>query len=480
MIRIINKNIYLLLIFLISFIIYFPSLFVFYTNDDFFFLKISQANSFYKFVNFFSLLKGPDGLGVYRPLATQFFYFLTWKFFNFKPLVLHAISFLVFFGVVYLIYKFINDLVANKNIALISAYLYAVSATHFGHLYYLATFQELGMTCFVLLSCLSFIRRKNFLSLIFFILGLMSKETAIVTPFLIGLIYFYQKMMGFRIRRTKTFIFSIIPFVLVLVIYIGFRVFSYGFAKGDSYVWDFSPLKLVNTLSWYFVWSLNLPETLVDFIGPGIKINPNLFIYWSKEIIPILVLFFVQGIGILFIQIKGLLQKGAKFKTELNHVLVFSIFWFVMALVPVAFLPLHKFTFYLTLPLLAVVFWISYLLVKTKTGNFFTVTFLLIWTILSVLTVNHTSATNWITQGENISYRVFVYINKNKSEFDSSGITFVDTKDDVGLPWSPTSVLKTVLSDHNFFEVFYPELAGKVSYNNAKGIMVESRQFVGY
>lgn len=476
----VKRNIAFLFIFLISFIIYFPSLFVFYTNDDFFLLKISQANSFSQFINFFNLTKGPDGLGMYRPLTIQLFYFLSWRFFNLQPMILHIISFLVFFGIIYLIYKLVIDLIGNNKIALISAYLYAVSATHFGHLYYLATFQELGMTLFVLLSCLSFIRRKNVLSLMFFILALMSKETAVITPLLLALIYFYQKIRGFRVRKTKKFILSMMPFALVLTIYMGFRVFSYGFASGDSYVWEFSVRKLANTFVWYFVWALNLPETLIDFVGPGLKINANLFIYWSEEIIPILILFFIQGIGLVVMFVKVLMQKSIKFKPELNRVLVFCVCWFVVSLLPIAFLPLHKFTFYLTLPLVSSVFGISYLLVKSKFGDFFIVMLLVVWTILSVLTIRHSIETNWITQGENASYKAYVYIGGHISEFDSKGITFIDTKEDVGLPWSPTSVLKTALSDQNFFSVFYPHLAGDVSYGSGKGISVESRQFIGY
>src|SRR5258708_6486515 len=157
-----SKYKFLFLSFLLSFLIFYPSLFVFFTNDDFFFLNIARAGSLGDFFKFFSLIKGPDGFGMYRPLTTQVFYFLSSKLFNMQPMPLHMISFLFFFAIIYLVYKLVFELIKSSKIAMVSAFLYAVSATHFGHLYYLATFQELGMTFFVLLSCITFIKNKNF------------------------------------------------------------------------------------------------------------------------------------------------------------------------------------------------------------------------------------------------------------------------------------------------------------------------------
>ena len=95
--------------------------------------------------------------------------------------------------------------------------------------------------------------------------------------------------------------------------------------------------------------------------------------------------------------------------------------------------------------------------------------------------------TNWITQGEAVSQRVYDYFLQNKSDFSGKAIVFVDTPDDATLPWSPTATLKTVLSDKNFFDVFYPDLSAKVNYTGlAKPSfkpgteIIGSRQFLGY
>jgi hypothetical protein len=475
----IKKNYWLILIMALPFFIYLPSLFVFYTNDDFFFLKISHADSLLEFIRFFDILKGPEGFGMYRPLSTQVFYFLAWVLFNLNPVGLHIISFITLFGILYLISKLVTDLGGNKNIAVISTFLYGTSATHFGHMYYLATFQELLMTFFVLLSCISFFRKKVLRSLAFFVLALMSKETAVVTPLLLVLIFFYQKSRDLKAGNLSKLTIGIFPFVLILAVYLGFRLFSYGFAAGDTYIWDLSIRRLANTFGWYFVWSLNIPETFIDFIGPGITINPNLFKYWQNEATAIFTLFIIEFFGLGFILLKALTSGIKKIRLEVIRVLLLCSLWFAVSLLPVAFLPIHKFAYFLTLPLVGIAMAVAFLINSIKLNKIFTVSLLVAWLLLSVTTIKHSAATSWITNGVRISQSVYGYF-KNANYDGREEIVFVDTKADASLPWSPTETVKVALSDRNFFAVFYPRLAEKISYSEGGGTRVESRQFLGY
>jgi hypothetical protein len=475
-----KKYKYLLFTFFVSFVIFYPSLFVFFTNDDFFFLKTAQAKSFGDFLNFFNLIKGPDGFGMYRPLTTQVFYFISTKFFNLSPLPLHIVTFIFFFAIIYLIYRLALVLFKNQEIALISAFLYSASATHFGHFYYLATFQEIGVTFFVLLSSLAFLSKKNFLSFIFFVLALLSKETAVVTPILLTLIYFFQKSQKREIPDVKKLLIILTPFVTCLFIYLLVRFRWYGFASGDSYIWDFSVKRVLNTSFWYLLWSLNIPESLIDFIGSGLKVNPNLFLYWKDQIMPIFISFFVQGALLATVLIKALLQKTKNYMAQRDLVSVFCIAWFLTSLLPVIFLPEHKFSFYLTLPLIGVVFRIGYLLSTSKINKFFVILFLAAWTVTSILTLRFTVQTNWITQDELISKRVFEFFNAKGEYLATKKIVFSDTKEDASLPWSPTLLVKTALSINNFFEVFYPSLVNNISYSGRADVTITSRQFLGY
>jgi len=98
----------------------------------------------------------------------------------------------------------------------------------------------------------------------------------------------------------------------------------------------------------------------------------------------------------------------------------------------------------------AVVFRIAYLLVSSNVNKVFIGAFLFIWTITSVLTLKFTYETNWITQDEILSKKVYDYFSVNINKYSGKSIVFVDTKEDIVLPWSPTSLVKTALSTNNF------------------------------
>lgn len=470
------------LTFLVSFAVFYPSLFVFYTNDDFFNLKIANVNSIQGFLNFFNLFRGPEGWGLYRPLTTQVFYFITVKFFNLNPLPLHIISFFMFFLLIFLVYKLVLFLSGKEKISIIATFLYAMSATHFGHLYFLST-QELGLGIFVLLSCIFFLKDKTSLSLIFFIMALMSKETAVITPALLFLVYSFNKQSSGKTFDFKKLSTRLLPFIICLFVYLIIRSHWYGFTTGNSYIWDFSPLKAINTSFWYLLWSLNIPEELVNYIAPGLTVNPSIFVYWGTQIVPILILFSIQCVLIAWTLVNVLRER---IKTEIKErdlVSVFCIGWFLISLLPVIFLPQHKFTFYLTLPLIGLVFRIAYLLSTSKVGNFFIGLFIILWTITSVLTLRFTVETNWITQGELVAKRVYDYVKKNENSLTGKTIVFYDSADDRSLPFSPTGIVENSLSNNNFFQAYYDggikALYG-ASEETKSTINISSRVFLGY
>lgn len=485
----IKQHLNLIVVFLAGFVLYFRSLFNFFTNDDFFLLKISQAHSLKDFFNFFNLVKGPDGLGMYRPLSTQVYYYLGRTLSGLNPISYRLLAFAGFFLLIYLVYLLARRISRSEKIALTTSLLYTTSATHFAHLYYSATFQELALGIFFLASILvfiSYLEKKRWrhlgYSFLFFVLALMSKETAVILPFVLAGIYLFKISRGEIKLPVRKFLISMSPYFLILTFYFYMRFAHYGFATGDSYLWNFSPLKALNTVGWYGLWSLNIPEMLVDFVGPGLKFNPNLFTMWSKEIVPIFILFGFEAVILIIITIKNFSKLLSSRKSR--HFLLFLIFWFLAALLPVVFLPIHKFTYYLTLPLFAVAFFISDLLFKYESKHVYFL-FVLIWLLLSVKTLNLTVRTHWITAGAKISRSVYEYFKDNSSWLKGyKNIVFYDLPKDKSLPWQPTAVLKNTLSDNNFFQVFYPgKYSVKYGLESAPkedAVYIRARQFLGY
>ena len=458
----------------VSLLMFYPALSSFFTHDDFYFLKISKVQNISEFAAFFDPLHDPEHIGVFRPLPLRAYYFLGTSVFNLNPLGQRVISFVTFFINILLVGYLVKMLTKKDSVAGISAFLYAVSVTHFGQLYYVGAYQELLITFLTLLSVIFFAKSKLIPSFIFFVMGLMSKETAVVIPGLLGAVYLFQNWGGKRKLSFKKLLLSLLPFIFVTAVYLYLHFFHFGTIEGDSYVWNFSPTKALNTTLWYFLWSLNLPEMLVDFVGPGIHLNPNLMKFWSSQIIPIFILFGVEIVIVVYSLIKSIKSKTVK---NLKPVILLSGFWFLATILPVVFLPLHKFTYYLTLPLVGVVFIIS-TLVSTNMKR--AVVFSIVWLTLSLFSLKLTINTNWITQGVGISERVFTYFKENQSEMDGKTIVFTDTKEDEDLPWSPTETVKTVISDKNFFELFFPNVSDKISYGGEGEIKIQSRQFLGY
>lgn len=472
----------LLLIFLLIFLLFYPSLFTFFTHDDFFLLKISNIHSLKEFFTFFSLFKSPEGLGMYRPLSMQSFYFLAWKVFKLNPLGLHIISFLTFFILVYLVYDLSYILSGKIATSLITTFVYAVSSSHFAHLYFLGVYQELSMSVFFLLALIFSVRfwrqkrkRLYLLSFLFFILSLLSKETATVLPLVLVIVYFYLgRLKKNSLLSLKHFLLSLFPFILILSLYFYMRFSYYGFPKGDSYVWQISP-RILNTLFWYFLWSFNIPEFVIDFVGPGLKINLVPLIYWRWYLIPIL---FLVLLCFSFLAIA--LSKSVKIR-KIRMGIMFCLLWFLTTLLPVVFLPLHKFAYYLTLPLFSVAFGVSVLMSTLRNKRFLTL-FLILWFLASIISIKITYRTHWVVNGAITSKRVYDYLHLNN--ITKGDLIFYDLPEDLNLGWVPSESLKDALSDTDFFGVFFPgirvQYLDKVPNNVKSGIKLRARGFLNF
>ncbi len=477
----VQKNKPLLLIFIVSFLIYSPSLFGFYTNDDFYHLKISHATNIFEFLDFFNLLKSSGGQLLYRPLTTHVFYFLGWSLFNLNPFGLHLVSFALFFITIFFVEKLAFEIKSNKTISLLTAFLYATSASHFGHLYYLATEIVLAAVFFPgVFYFTKFIRtgNKSFLvwSILFYFLSILAKENALVMPGIFILHYFFLKAVKVRLATFAVIIFNLGVFSLI---YLYLHFFKYGVVSGEGYTFDFSLTRTMNTIAWYLFWSFNTPEMFLDFVGPGLRVNPNLLLYWGYYTKAIVTVF---GVLILIVG----LQAFQHFKKKLDiRYLIIGLGWFFITLLPIVFLPDHKFTFYLTLPLFGIVFILAEIFTHAKLGLLITI--MLLWIVGSCATLSLTYKTNWITQGQKIAQRVDRYLSLHSSEMTNKKIAFVDTPEDENLPWSPTQVVKVTLSDKNYFEVFHPGLTANVYYVGAGNLheeqglyKISSRMFLGY
>lgn len=115
-----------------------------YFADDYFFLTKTSVHSYTDILNWFNPLRGE----FFRPLSSEVFYGLTRYT---PPFFAHCIVFGVFFIGLFLLYKIVARHISSR-VGLLSVFLYAVHFSHVYRLYWLATFQEVLMVTFLLLS----------------------------------------------------------------------------------------------------------------------------------------------------------------------------------------------------------------------------------------------------------------------------------------------------------------------------------------
>lgn len=156
----------------------------------------------------------------YRPLQLVL-YMLNYHFWRFNPLGYHLANIILQALVAFLVYLFTLFILKSREISLLSAFLFAVSPLHNEAVAYIAGSAELLMAVSLLASLLLFARGRLALSLLFFIMGLLSKELSVVFPVVIlcwAICYSRENL-----RRPWYFLKAIFPFFLIDAVYVFLR-----------------------------------------------------------------------------------------------------------------------------------------------------------------------------------------------------------------------------------------------------------------
>lgn len=454
------------LILSLSIILFSPSLFNFFSSDDWFHLRIAQINNFWEFLNFFSFHLNNQSAAFYRPISTQFFFFIFQTLFGLNSLIYHVFVLTIFGVSLILVYK-ISEIFFKKNFQkFFFLSIYSFSATNFTRLYFLSAFQEILMLVFVLISILFYLKPNNLknslVSIIFFVLALGSKETAVILPFCLIMIDFCFKRINYR---------KVAPFIVIAIVYLILRIFVFGLVKGDSYIFDLSLRKVVNTLMWYSLWSLGTPELLVDYISSGFKIVPRffeIFPFWSKLMLGAL------GINLLIL-FTNIILNIKKFSG--NRSLYVGIVLFLVSLSPVLFFPWHKFTLELTLPMV----WVSLMLtiIFTSSGKYWiSKIFLGGFLTLNILTIVFTYQTNPVVTRAKISENIHLFFKQNYPQpIRGRYFEFTNNTKSSSI-WGESKQISQSLSGSEFFKVFYKDRNFQVYYQDLDRFLPEESKMI--
>jgi len=420
---------------------------LYFTQDDFFHLKMSLVNNFSDFLNFFSF-NNSYGYTFYRPLSTQVYNFIIVSLFGYNSFIFHLVSFIIFIANIFLVFKIIHKILQKEGIAWFGAFLYGVNASNIGSLTYISNFQEIGMAFFVFLTFWLYLNNSR-VFILTFIFALMSKETSLILPFIL---IAYELLLGNKNWR-KT-----LPLFLILGLY-GILRFSSGLPEISAYQPIFSLRKIINSYFWYFLWGLGLPEMLIDFIGPGLKFNPELLSKFGKEML----VYLIDGFSFLGLLVFGLL----KFQKKERNVIIFFLLWFVIGLIPIIFWPYHKYVYYLTMPLLGLT--ASFLIILKNLPKFLFYSSIAILVVISLTTINLSQKTYWVINRANISKRIVEDFKKQYPTLPKGAVIYF--KNDPSYPeisgfGNSSTQASYALSGENAIQLLYNDLTIKVYYED--------------
>jgi hypothetical protein len=439
-----------LLVILLSVFLFSPALGNFFSGDDWFHLNLVQIQNPQQFFNFFSFSQTAQSAAFYRPISTQLFFFIFQTLFGLNPLPYYLFVLIVFGFSLYLVYLLGKRISGDEHLALWALFFYAFSATNFTRIYFLSAFQEIVMIVFVLLSLLFYLKsesmRNILLSCLFFVFALGSKETAIVLPFILLLLQWFNKKTNFR---------RLLPFGIILGFYLFFRFFHFGGPVGESYLWDFSPKRAANTLFWYALWSLGAPELLVDYVSSGLRVLPRFysdFPVWSFVILSS-VLSTVGGLV-------WLLVRNIK---KIDRLLIFTGVFFLLGLVPVLFLPWHKFSLELALPMVGFSLFLAGLSRKGKTAAKI---FIFLYLGLNVLMNVFTYKTHYSVNRAKMAREVFDYFRTNFPDYKGENFFFINNGEVKVKEWGMSKQIAHSSGGDNLFQVLYGDKSVKVFFED--------------
>lgn len=480
-----KKLLFPIIIFTAVISLYYPVLFTYFSQDDFFHFKVSQTDSsIFDFINLFGFHSFDErGIAFYRPISRELPFNLLYLIFGLSAIPFRVLSLFIHFINIYLVYILVYKLFNDKYLSFFVSFFFGITSANVATLYYLAGgIQTLLATTFTLSALLLFhlyiyTNKLKFklLSFITFILGLSSHEQATIIPILIIGLIFVSKKIG-HIRR---YLLDLLPFFVTVFILIFLEIYKIGFSSSEQqYQVVFDIKRIFNSLFWYTLWAFGLPETLIDFVLPGLKLNPNLLRYWSNFYIFIFPSFLIAAISLIVFTFYVLIRNTSVFA---NKIFLFALLWFPIGLLPLLLLPLHKSTHYLTISLPA--FWIiiGFILFnffrQIKTKNILLTKIFISLFIISLIVLSGTSAmlgskNYWAATRGKLAKKI---INLTLSKYPSipKGSAFYFTNDPnypyVAKEWGGTSKqVSLILNGADALQLLYKDPTLKVYYEDLK------------
>lgn len=447
--------------------------------------KVSQTDgTLGGFLNLFAIHSFSErGIAFYRPIFREALHNIYFGIFGLNHIPFRILMFLIHFINITLVYILVNKILKSQAIAFFATFFFGITAANVALLYYLAGGIEAGgATMFALLTLIlyrNYLQNKKLKNLLFcfltFLLAIFSHEIVAA----IGGVLLIMLICS-PVKKSLNKLTTLLPFFLATTLLLYIDLVVIGLSPGEKqYQFIFNIKPILNSAAWYCGWALGLPETLIDFVGPGLKLNPTLMRYWGNYYT---IIFSAFSAAIIFFSLSIIYLILRKRQLFANRNFWFFALWFPMGLLPVIFLPGHKSTHYLVFVLPA--FWatvgylvINFYFITSKNNKFIaaTIVFLLTFSliILSTASVKLEDTTYWAASRGRLAEKL---INDVKTAYPTlpkgSVIYFTNDPDYPYLTkeWGNTSKQASlVLNGSDALQLLYKDPTIKVYYEDSVG-----------
>lgn len=268
-----------------------------------------------------------SGSNFYRPLQT-ISYIFDYHFWQLDPFGYHLTNIILQLGVSFLVFLLVFKLLGNLAVSITASALFASSPLHTEAVTYISGRAEMLAGFFVILALLFFIRSQEntrqgrvfyIFSVFSFFLALLSKEVAVVFPFIAGGYVFY--FLRDKLKEKFYLVKNVIPFFLISVIYLILRLSFFNFLT-------LRPPALAN-VAWFVRLSV-LPKVILAYFK--LLILP-VNLHMNRELLrpasPVGILIAVFFLGAILLTCLRCLKYQPK-----NRVASFMLFWSLVFFIP--------------------------------------------------------------------------------------------------------------------------------------------------
>jgi protein O-mannosyl-transferase len=297
-------------------------------------------------------------LGMYQPL-TMLSFALEYHFFGLNPSIFHATNMILHLLNVVLVFILIRKLTSDNLSAFIVSLFFGIHPLHVESVAWISERKDVLYTTFYLLGLISYIHylqvKKSgfwFLSILLFILSLLSKSAAVTFSLVIVLFYFYHQKEKFKLKSTLLIVW---PF-LVLSVFFGILSF---YSQNTFKTPDISQIN-INLFNKVILAGFSYLTYIIYLVYPSLFSAVHPLPVQTGYFVPVICyVFFVITVIIFYLSYKYF-RSG--FKSQLFYDVLFGFLFFTFSIFLILYNPASHAVFadrYTYMPYIGLFFIIS-------------------------------------------------------------------------------------------------------------------------